>query len=517
MGTDTMATRKLLSNHLATRANSLDFYALGMLLPNPDTILRSQGKNITTYRDMQVDALIGSCITRRKASVQALEFGLDRGAASSRHGKAVQAMLDVLPLTTIIEQMQDAVLYGYQPMEVIWGQSGGLFVPVDVQAKPPEWFCFDTANMLRFKSRTHPLFGEEDPGKKYLLPRQSPSYQNPYGIASLSMCYWPLVFKKGGLKFWLAFTEKFGSAFSVGKLPRSATDAERAALLDSLEALIQDGVATIPDDGSIELVEMAGKSASADLYAQLVEFCSAEITIALLGQNQTTQSSANRASATAGLEVTKDLRDADARLIASSITQLIKWVCELNFGEVPTPVFSFWDQKEQDELQATRDKSNYDAGARFTNKYWMRGYGYQEGDLQPEPAAPAVIAISDSVIASAARQSTDPNTAAFADPTPSEPDEIDALIDAELAQWQPVMAPMVDPIRKLLADAAARGQTAAELLARLPDLLAQLDADPLADSLTRAAFAARLGADAGLDDPSATVAKTANDSGNSNV
>jgi hypothetical protein len=43
------------------------------------------------------------------------------------------------------------------------------------------------------------------------------------------MCYWPLVFKKGGLKFWLAFTEKFGSAFSVGKLPRSATDASPAS------------------------------------------------------------------------------------------------------------------------------------------------------------------------------------------------------------------------------------------------------------------------------------------------
>ncbi|MCM2340465.1 DUF935 family protein [Rhodoferax sp.] len=494
-----MTPRNILSNHLATRANSLDFYALGMLLPNPDTILRAQGKSITTYRDMQVDALVGSCVTRRKASVQALDFGLDRGQASSRHGKAVQAMLDALPLTTIIEQMQDAVLYGYQPMEVIWGQSGGLFVPLDVQAKPPEWFCFDTNNMLRFKSRASPLFGEEDPGKKYLLPRQSPTYQNPYGFAALSMCYWPLLFKKGGLKFWLAFTEKFGSAFSVGKLPRSATDAERAALLDSLEALIQDGVATIPDDGSIELVEMAGKSASADLYAQLVAHCSSEIAIALLGQNQTTQASANKASATAGLEVTKDLRDADARIIAASINQLIKWVCELNFGSVATPVFSFWDQKEQDELQAARDKSNHDAGARFTNAYWMRGYGYQEGDLQPEPvAAPAVIA-------SAARQSTDPKPAApaFAEPstpanTPDEPDALDALVDAELAQWQPAMEPMVDPIRKLLADAAERGQTAAELLARLPELLTQLEADPLADSLTRAAFTARLAADAGM-------------------
>ena len=61
------------------------------------------------------------------------------------------------------------------------------------------------------------------------------------------------------------------------------------------------------------------------------------------------------------------------------------------------------------------------------------------------------------------------------------------------------MEPMVDPIRKLLADAAARGETAAELLDRLPELLAQMDTGPLAASLTRIAFAARLGANAGIE------------------
>jgi TonB family protein len=223
-----MAPRNPLSDHLATRANSLDFTALGLYLPNPDPILKAQGKDIATYRDMRHDALVGSCIARRRASVQALEFGLDRGQASSRVAKAVQAMLDALPLSTIIEQIQDCALYGYQPMEVMWGQEGGLFVPVDVLAKPPEWFCFDANNLLRFKSRAQPLYGEELPDKKYLLPRNSPTYQNPYGFADLSMCYWPLLFKKGGLKFWLAFTEKFGGAFMTGKLPRSATPAERA-------------------------------------------------------------------------------------------------------------------------------------------------------------------------------------------------------------------------------------------------------------------------------------------------
>lgn len=455
-----MATRNLLSNHLARRELSLDFSMLGQWLPNPDPILKSQGKDVTTYRDMRHDALIGSCIVRRKASVQALEWGLDKGAASSRANKTVQAMLDALPMSTIIEQMQECTLYGYQPMEVIWHNPGGLWLPREVLAKPPEWYCFDADNLLRFKSRSAPLLGEVIPTKKYLLPRNSPTYQNPYGFADLSMCYWPQLFKKGGLKFWLAFTEKFGSAFSVGKLPRNATDAERATLLDSLEALIQNGVTTIPDDGSIELVEMAGKSASADLYAQLVAHCSSEIAIALLGQNQTTQASANKASATAGLEVTKDLRDGDARVIAAAINELIGWVCELNFASVTPPVFSFWDQKEQDVLQAARDKSNYDAGARFTNQYWMRGYGYQEGDLQPEPSAAAAFSAGASAVGSdpnlaKTNLGSDPSAStspAFAEAPARDPlqAQTDALMQATAPQW----SAMVNQLQALVDGAA---------------------------------------------------------------
>jgi len=43
-----------------------------------------------------------------------------------------------------------------------------------------------------------------------------------------------------------------------------------------------------------------------------------------------------------------------------------------------------WDQESRDKLQADRDKSNYEAGARFTNAYWQRSYGYIEGDLAPD-------------------------------------------------------------------------------------------------------------------------------------
>lgn len=484
-----MGTLTPLTDQIATRNKSVDFMALGMLLPNPDPILKARGASIKVYSQLRADALVGGCIRRRKSAVKSLDWGLDQGLAASRTTKEVQAILADLDVERIIGQMLEATLYGYQPMEVEWQSVGRLLVPADVQAKPPEWFTFDSESRLRFKSLSEPSLGELLPERKFLLPRQDPTYQNPYGFADLSMCFWPMVFKKGGMKFWLNFAEKFGSAFLVGKVPVGATDEERETLLDSLEAMLQNGVAVIPDNGSIAPMEAAGKSASADLYERLVMHCRGEIAIALLGQNQTTEASANKASASSGLEVTRDLRDGDAAIVAAAMNQLIRWICEVNFGGATAPLWSLWDQASQDQLQAARDKSNFEAGARFTNIYWQRAYGYQDGDLQPQAAPPAALA----------------STVSFAEPTlealppPYVPDALDALIEAEQAQWQAVMTPMVDPLKTLLLDAAARGQTAAELLARLPGLLAKMDADPLADSLTRTAFTVRLGAQAGIE------------------
>lgn len=378
---------KKLSDHIAVRSRSIDFTALGFYLPNPDPILRERGGRIELYRELATDAHVGGCIRRRKSAVKALEWGLDRGRAPSRVAKAVESIFADLDMERLIGEAMNAVLYGYQPMETMWEKIGALVVPGDVVGKPPEWFHFDADSRLRFKTRDNPVQGEELPEKKFLLPRQDATYQNPYGFADLSMCFWPIIFKKGGVKFWLNFTEKFGSGFMVGKLPRNAQDEERLELLDSLEALIQDGVAVIPDDGSVAPVELAGKSASADLYERLVMYCRSEVSIALTGTNQTTEANSNKASASAGLEVADDLRDGDAEIVAAAVNQLIRWTVDMNWAGADAPVFSFWDQAAQDTLQAARDKSNYDAGARFTNAYWQRAYGYLEGDLVESPAA----------------------------------------------------------------------------------------------------------------------------------
>ena len=382
--------RSSLSEQIATRERSTDM-SFGFILPNPDPILKRQGKDIAVYRDMRSRASVGGPIRRRKAAVKALEWRVERGKASARVTRLANDVLATYDMDTLINEITNAVLFGYQPLELVWGPFNGAAAPLQVIGKPQEWFFFDNAAQLRFRSRQQPLQGEELEPRKFLLARQEASYDNPYGFADLSMCFWADTFMRGGLKFWVTFTEKYGTPWLVGKQPRGTPGSEVNNLLDKLEAMVQDAVAAIPDDSSIDILESGDKGASADLYERLLMYCRSEINIALLGQNQSTESNSNRASATAGLEVAKTIRDGDAALVMATMNQLLRWLTDLHDGEqAPAPTFVLFEEEDVNTQQAVRDETLTKAGVKFTKEYWMRVYRLQDGDIEGAPAGPSM-------------------------------------------------------------------------------------------------------------------------------
>lgn len=379
-----------LSEQIATRDRSMDM-SFGFILPNPDPILKRQGKDIAVYRDMRSRASVGGPIRRRKAAVKALEWRVERGKASARVTRLANDVLATYDMDRLINEITNAVLFGYQPLELVWGPFNGAAAPLQVIGKPQEWFFFDNAAQLRFRSRQQPLQGEELEPRKFLLARQEASYENPYGFADLSMCFWADTFMRGGLKFWVTFTEKYGTPWLVGKQPRGTPGSEVNNLLDKLEAMVQDAVAAIPDDSSIDILESGDKGASADLYERLLMYCRSEINIALLGQNQSTESNSNRASATAGLEVAKTIRDGDAALVMATMNQLLRWLTDLHDGEqAPAPTFVLFEEEDVNTQQAVRDETLTKAGVKFTKEYWMRVYRLQDGDIEDAPAGPSM-------------------------------------------------------------------------------------------------------------------------------
>ena len=78
-------------------------------------------------------------------------------------------------------------------------------------------------------------------------------------------------------------------------------------------------------------------------------------------------------------------------------------------------------------------------------------------------------------------------------------DALDRLVDDAMGDWHPVMAPMAKQLQDVIDSAVASGETAEQLLQRLPQLLAELDTAALTDSLARTTYAARAGAAAGLE------------------
>lgn len=467
--------KKTLSAELATRQNSADYYALGMMLPNPDPVLKALGQDIKVYRELRSDAHVGGCVRRRKGAVKALEWGLDKDDVAASVIAHIEQWLNRLNVSRIVTEMMDAVFYGYQPMEVIWGKQDGLLLPVAVVGKPPEWFVFDEYNQLRMRTKNDPLNGELLPPRKFLLPRQDPSYDNPYGIADLARCFWPTTFKKGGLKFWVTFTEKYGSPWIIGKQPRSASPAETNTLLDSLDDMVQDAVGVIPDDSSVDIKEAAGKTGSAEVYERLLTFCRGEVAIALLGQNQTTEASSNRASAQAGLEVTDDIRDSDAAIVIEAMNQLIDWVCELNFGEGARPRFNMWEQESVDKLQAERDQVLTNAGAKLTKAYFMRTYNLADDEVDVSAAT------------SPPPPNLPPEPASFAEEVgaPSAPEQ-------QLPTLEEEAAPLVGSWLARIGRLVGKVDTLPELQDQLLAEFSELDADELADVMALAYSAAEL-------------------------
>ena len=433
-----------------------------------------------------------------------------------------QDTLADLDLDAILGEMLDAPLFGWVPMETMWATVEGTLRPVGLMAKPQEWFLFSPDGQLRFKSRAAPIYGEELQPRKFLVPRQDASYVNPYGFADLSMVFWPTTFMRGGLKFWVTFAEKFGTPWVVGKQPRSAGKKETDELLDQLEAMVQDAVAVVPDDSSVDIKETGSKGDAAGAYRELLMYCRSEVNIALLGQNQTTEASANKASAGAGAEVEKTLSDADAKLCEGAINQLLRWLTDLNESEqAPAPRFEMYEEEQVSEVQAKRDGEMSRSGVVFSAQYWERAYNLQPGDIASagpgqvsNPAAQAAKPAAPESLpplpgeGGGGGKPTKPagegegaadQLPEYAEGSASKRDAIDELVDAELAEsWQKAMAPLIDPAQQLLDQAAAEGWTAQQLIDRLPDLLTQMDPAQLADSLTRATATARLAGAAGI-------------------
>ena len=305
---------------------------------------------------------------------------------------------------------------------------------------------------------------------------------------------WPFIYKHYAVGDFAEFLETYGLPIILGKYYQGASPAEKTSLMRAVTMLGHDARAIMPKEMELEISKITG-SGDGDAHLRMVDWAERSQSKCILGQTLSAEAQATgMGSGVADLhgEVRHDILKADARRIAATLTRdLLYPLLALNgrggnvLRRCPRWVF---DLGEAEDLKAYAETLPVLAahGARISVEWVhtkLRIPIAEEGEAlfgqpQAEPIQEA------DAHARAALKAQPPTTPA--------PDAIDALIERDAENWQPLIAPLLAPIQRALDDAIANNETAAQFIARLPALLAEMDTTPLTEKLTRAAFIARL-------------------------
>jgi phage gp29-like protein len=354
------------------------------ILPNPDKVLRKTGKTIDIYRDLKTDPHVWSCVQSRKSGILSLEFIISPNGATNSIVAEIEKMFSDMDIQQVERDILEAPLFGYQPLEILWNFKGSdrkFLYPEKIVAKPQEWFFYDTNGEFRYKKSGEPK-GVPVPPLKILNVQYEASYLNPYGHSLLGKCYWPVIFKNGGVKFWVNFTEKYGMPILMGQYTRGATNDEAQRLADELANMTEDAVIVAPSDIKLEMHE-AGRDSSVNLYSELIKFCNTEISKVILSQTLTTElDGGSYAAAQTHYQIRQEVIQSDIRLVEAAINKIIQYVVDLNFAGSKYPKFNILVNDADNVQKIDRDLKISQTGAvQFTKKYWMSSYGFKEDEL----------------------------------------------------------------------------------------------------------------------------------------
>jgi len=376
------------------------WWILNQHLPNPDRVLQKRGQSLLLYRELLSDAHLTATLDSRESSTLAYDWRMERGDCPSRIFKTlekwffsiIERKMSIADLSRdeVMSNLLDVIYWGYQPAELTWDYVYGMWLPVQITPKPPEWFqWFVDANgnpELRFMSRQNPVTGEAPPDQFTLIcPRIKPTFENPYGRGVAARCFWPIVFKRAGMEFWLNFMERFGTPWVKGKIDGAANDSDMDEFVTDLRTLVQDAVIAVSGNKDVELLESKTTKGSNDGFKILCDFMDSQISKTVLGHTLSTDSGdkASYAATRGAMTVRSDIQKRDVSMIRSIWSDMINLIMIRNgFAETPRPKCVPYNADLVETDRATRDEALTRAGVRFTKDYFIKAYQLDEEDIE---------------------------------------------------------------------------------------------------------------------------------------
>jgi phage gp29-like protein len=350
----TRAKKKPNTDEIATYQNDITQYYIGRVLINPDTVLSTEaaGQGLKVYAELERDDRVYSEMQKRKLAVIGKEWSIEPASEDTQDVKIaefVENNFKEIKFDRACEELLDGILMGFKASEIMWDYSEGDIWIKEFRGRDSRRFTFGLENQLRLLTYKNMLEGEEVPDRKFQLFRFGEKNNNPFGMGLGNKLYWPVWFKKNGVKFWAVFLEKFGQPTPWGKYPPGTEKAKQDDLLDCLKAMQTDQAIITPDTMIVELLE-AARTSSVDSYEKWGNFWNTAITLVILGQEATTVGTPGKlGEETARSDVRQEYVKADADRLSEWLNdQSIRWIVDYNFPNVKKYP-KFWKEVEPPE------------------------------------------------------------------------------------------------------------------------------------------------------------------------
>ena len=472
-----------------------------------------------------------SVLGTRKRGVAQLPIEVIAGGETpeyQRDADLVKAWLERDVLEEELQDILDAVGKGYSATEVCWRRTSTSWLPAALKWRDPRWFEFDRVDgeTLRLSELGGPV--PLEPAKFIVHVHKAKSGLPMRGGLARAVA-WGYMFKNFAIKDWLAFLETYGMPLRVGRYDNGETEANIEILMRAVTGVGVDAAAVFPKTMDMQFIDGASGSGPAELWQSMATYIDDQVSKAVLGQTNTTDAKAGglgSGQADVHNTVREDIARADAKLLAATLNRdLIVPMVLLNHGPRDRyPRLKIGKPDEEDvAAMVTAAKELVPLGLRVGARQLRERVGLPEPEADEEvlsggpaqmppggasdlPAGAGGAGMRPSGFLGPLKGPSGAGATAAATALAGDPDRIDADADPidvaageALDDWEPVIAPVLDPVRAAVASAA----DLADLRARLTAAIDGMDAGALTELLTSATFAARLSGEAAVEDEAA--------------
>jgi phage gp29-like protein len=482
------------------------------------------------------DTQIYSELAKRKNGILKLDWTIaapdDASAGELKMAEQVEEWIDALPnfKRSVMFNMLDGILKGFSALEMWWELQGGTLQP-RFAYRPQRWFTLDQ-DRDAIHLRNGSAYGEPLRPYNWILHKHPARSGYPARQALSRVLMFPYLYKNYSTRDLAEFLEIYGLPLRLGKYPSGASDKEKLTLLRAVTDIGHNAAGIIPMGMELDFHNAATSGSEAPFEAMLNRMDDA-ISKAIIGQTLTSSQGKNGSNALGNVhnEIRLDILAADAELVSESLTcQLIAPMCLLNIpGADPQrlPRFILEVPEPQDiQLLSQAYPALANAGLKIgvnwvAKKLRIPQPEEDEAVLQASAPSPSASSTAPAPGTTPAEQPTNtPESAPAAAPVEaaanlqslqhlltclqtaqSAPprDALDVLVDQAADNWQPTLAPLVQPLLRELEAAIARNESASSFGVRLPGLLALMNANALAERTALAGFNAHLAGAADLE------------------